>query len=258
MSLGTLYGIGVGPGASDLITLRALRLLQSLPVLAIPRPNAWSPSLAYRIVEEHLPKDTGQKHLLLEFPMTKDPAILAPALLRAFAAIREQLEAGQDIGFVTQGDPFIYSTFIYVYRTLKLELPDLKVEMVPGVTSISAVPNAAGIPLVDGQERLAIIPASYGLEDLRQVLRNFDSIVLMKVSSIMPEIVQVLEEEGLLENAVYVEKASTSEERIVHDLRLIRNDRCVYFSMVVVTKKERNGVLHGGASKPTQELETYA
>jgi precorrin-2/cobalt-factor-2 C20-methyltransferase len=102
---------------------------------------------------------------------------------------------------------------------------------------------------VDGQERLAVIPATYGVEDLRNILRSFDSVVLMKVSSIMPQIVQVLEEENLLDASVYVERATTDEQRIVHDLRRIRNDRCVYFSMVVVTKKHRNGVLRGDAPK---------
>jgi precorrin-2/cobalt-factor-2 C20-methyltransferase len=253
MKTGKLIGIGLGPGASDLITLRALRHLQNLPVLAIPRPNPWTPSLAFRIIREHLPEGTGQQHLFLEFPMSRDPEILLPAWDKAFAAIREKLEAGFDVGFVTQGDPFVFSTFIYVYESLTEEIPGLEVEMVPGVSSINAVPNVAGRPLVDGQERLAVIPASYGVEDLRNILRSFDSVVLMKVSSIMPEIVQVLEEENLLDAAVYVERATTDEQRIVHDLRRIRNDRCVYFSMVIVTKKHRNGILRGDAPKAQLE-----
>ncbi len=257
MKTGKLYGIGVGPGASDLITLRALKLLQTLPVLAIPRPNPWTPSLAFRIIQEHLPSDKGQQHLFLEFPMTRDPTILIPAWEKAFAAIRGKLEEGLDVGFVTQGDPFIYSTFIYVFESLKNEIPGLLVDMVPGITSITAVPNAAGQPLVDGQERLAVIPATYGLEDLRGILRSFDSIVLMKVSSIMPQLVQVLEEEGLLEQSIYVERATSDEQRIIHDLRLIRNDRCVYFSMVVVTKKHRNGILRGEKTRETQEVSPH-
>ncbi|MDQ3232388.1 MAG: precorrin-2 C(20)-methyltransferase [Pseudobdellovibrionaceae bacterium] len=253
MKTGKLIGIGLGPGASDLITLRALRHLQTLPVLAIPRPNPWTPSLAFRIIKEHLLTDNGQEHLFLEFPMSRDPEILIPAWTKAFAAIRSRLEAGLDVGFVTQGDPFVFSTFIYVYESLKADIPGLEVEMVPGVSSINAVPNVAGRPLVDGQERLAVIPATYGIEDLRSILRSFDSVVLMKVSSIMPQIVQVLEEENLLECSVYVEKATTEDQRIIHDLRSIRNDRCVYFSMVVVTKKHRNGILRGDAPKSERE-----
>ncbi len=245
MSLGKLYGIGVGPGAPDLVTLRAYELLRRLPVLAVPRPNAYSPSLAFRIIEPHLRTDGEQKHLYLEFPMTKDPDILVPAWAKAFLAIETELEAGRDVGFVTQGDPFIYSTFIYVYESLKAKYPELVIEVVPGVTSIAAVPMVAGVPLVDGQERLAVIPASYGTEELRSILRSFDSIVLMKVASVMETVVDLLEEEDLLDCAYYVERATTSEQRIVRDLRELRGNRCIYFSMVVVSKKRRNGVLRG-------------
>lgn len=245
MKLGKLYGIGVGPGASDLVTLRAFNLLRSLPVLAVPRPNAYSPSLAYRIIEPHLLADSGQHHLFLTFPMTKDPEVLGPAWETAFRAIEAELEAGRDLGFVTQGDPFIYSTFIYVFESLKAKYPTLEIEVVPGVTSIAAVPMAAGVPLVDGQERLAVIPASYGTEELRQILRSFDSIVLMKVASVMETVVNLLEEEDLLDCAYYVERATSDEQRIVRDLRELRGNRCIYFSMVVVSKKRRSGILRG-------------
>lgn len=242
MRLGKLYGIGVGPGAPDLITVRAQRLLQDLPVLAVPRPNAYSPSLAFRIIESHL-LPGPQQHLFLEFPMSKDPDVVGPAWERAFRAIENELLQGRDIGFVTQGDPFTYSTFIYVFESLREKYPELSIEVVPGVSSIMAVPMAAGVPLVDGQESLAVIPASYGLEELPTILRTFDSIVLMKVSSVIEQLINILEAEGLLASAYYVERATTDEQRIVRDLRELRGNRCIYFSMVVVAKKHRNGVL---------------
>ncbi len=255
MTLGKLYGIGVGPGASDLVTLRAYHLIRSLPVLAVPRPNPYSSSLAFRIIEPHIDPQHPQEHLFLEFPMTKDPAILLPAWDKAFAHIEAVLKRGQNIGFVTQGDPFLYSTFIYVHDTLKEKYPELEIEVVPGVSSVMAVPISAGLPLVDGQERLAVIPASYGLETLRRALKDFDAIVLMKVSSVMPELIALLEEEGLIDNAYYVERATTEEQRIVRDLRELKGNRCIYFSMVVIQKKTRSGVLKGHqAGERTHEL----
>jgi precorrin-2/cobalt-factor-2 C20-methyltransferase len=144
---------------------------------------------------------------------------------------------------MTQGDPLVYSTFIYLMEAMKAVIPGLEIEVVPGITSISAVPSATLVALCDGQERVAVLPATYGIEDLRQVLQLFDSVVLMKVSSVMPKVIQVLSDEGLLDKAVYVERATTDQQRIVWDLKSLKNDRCVYFSMVIINKKERSGAL---------------
>ena len=141
----------------------------------------------------------------------------------------------------------VYSTFIYLYDHAKTAWPDVELEVVPAVTSVSAVPSAIGTPLVDGQERVAVLPATYGTDDLKKVLRDFDSVVLMKVSSVMDKVIQTLEDENLLDKAVYVERATSDQEKVVRDLRSLKNDKCVYFSMVVVNKKERSGVLKGRA-----------
>lgn len=246
--LGRLWGLGMGPGAPDLVTLRAVKVMQSVPVLAIPRPSAYATSIAWRIAEPHLTTPSTQERLLLTFPMTKDPAVLVPAWELATAELAARLRQGLDVAFITQGDPMVYSTFIYLQENLRALLPELEVEIVPGVSSISAVPGVTGIPLADGQERIAIVPASYGVDDLRQVLRTFDAVVLMKVASKIDEVIAALEAENLLEHAVYVERATTAEERIVYDLKTLKGDRCVYFSMVVVHKAGRGGILrHGGA-----------
>lgn len=248
MKLGTFYGVGVGPGAPDLLTLRALRVLNQVPVLAVPRPSPYASSFAWRIVEGVIDADHPREVLRLTFPMSKDPEVLIPAWETAVAAIRARLEEGLDVAFITQGDPMVFSTFIYLDEALKAQMPTLKIEVVPGVTSLSAVPHAAGIPLADGQERIAVLPATYGTEDLRGILRSFDSILLMKVSSRIGEIIDALEAEGLLDSATYVERATTTDERVVRGreaLLSLRGDRCVYFSMVFVHKKRRSGILSG-------------
>ena len=247
MAKGKLFGVGVGPGAPDLLTLRALRVLESVDVLAIPRPNKWSKSLAWRIAEPNLEDRPEQEKLFLTFPMSKDPDILIPAWTYAFDEIGKRLDEGKNVAFLTQGDCMVYSTFIYLYDHAKTEWPDVEVEVVPAVTSISAVPSAIGTPLVDGQERVAVLPATYGTDDLRKVLRDFDSVVLMKVGSVMDKVIDILDEEDLLDKAVYVERATSNQEKVVRDLKSLKNDKCVYFSMVVVNKKERAGILQGRA-----------
>lgn len=243
--LGKLWGVGVGPGAPDLLTLRAVETLRRVPVLAVPRPNAWTKSLAWRIVEPHMTEVTGQDRLFLTFPMSKDPEVLQPAWDVAFEAIRKKLEKGLDVAFITQGDPLFFSTFIYLREAMLEQLPGLEIDVVPGVSCLSAVPAAAQWALADGQERVAVLPATYGIDDLRRIIRDFDSVVLMKVSSQIERLIEVLKEEDLIDKAVYVERASSEEERVVYDLESLKGDKCVYFSTVLICKKTRSGLLQG-------------
>ncbi|MDQ3774265.1 MAG: precorrin-2 C(20)-methyltransferase [Pseudomonadota bacterium] len=252
MSGATLYGIGVGPGAPDLITLRALETIRRAPVLALPRGSDYGASKAWEIVKATIGEIAGQKRLFLTFPMSKEPERLRPAWARAFAQIGEHLVSGRDVAFVTEGDPSLYSTFIYLREEARSRWPEMRIEVIPGVSSITAVPAVTGIPLADGQERIAILPGTYGLTDLVEVLRRFDTVVLMKIGPELPRIIAALESEGLLDRAVYVSRATMREQRIVRDLREVGDERGDCFAMVVISRKERSGVLAG--SVPLREL----
>jgi len=253
MPKGKLYGVSVGPGAGDLMTIRALKCLKNVDCIAIPRKDKFSPSVAWGIAKDMVGEIQDQERLYLNFPMTKDPILLKPAWDIAFQEIKDRLDAGKNVAFISAGDVFVYSTFIYLYNHANEYWPEIEVEVIAGVSSISAVPIVAGIPLADGQERVAIIPASYQTYDLRSIFQMFDTIVLMKVSSVMNKIVDALEAEGLLDKAVYVAKATMKEEQIVWDVKSIKDDRCVYFSMIVVSKKNRSGILEG---KKIEEAQT--
>jgi len=241
-----LYGVGVGPGAPDLITLRALSVLRAVDVLALPRSNDWGESVAWSIVAPALAESRAEK-LFLTFPMNKDPERLRPALMKAMDAIGERLAAGKSVAFVTEGDPSLYSTFVYVAGEARRRWPELRVEVVPAVSSPMAVAAVTGVPLADGQERIAIVPANYGVGDLDAILRAFDTVVLMKIGPEMPTIIAALERAGLLDRAVYVAKATMKEQRVVRDLRSVSGERGDCFAMVVVAKRERAGVLMGAA-----------
>jgi precorrin-2/cobalt-factor-2 C20-methyltransferase len=243
----TLYGVGVGPGAPDLITLRALDVARRVPVLALPRASDYGPSQAWRILEPTLGPVPGQERLFLTFPMSRarDPAVHNAAWDVALAAIGARLGAGQDVAFVSEGDPSLYSSFIYLAEAARERWPDVRVEVVPGVTSVTAVPAVAGLPLADGRERLAILPATYGVDDLRGVLRAFDTIVLMKIGGNLGRVTEALEGEGLIERAVLVSRATMAEQRIIRDLRTAREHHCDCFTMVVVARHERHGALAG-------------
>lgn len=249
MTLGTLYGVGVGPGAPDLITLRALDVLRRVPVLALPRSSDFGASMAWRIVRPVLGPVPGQERLMLTFPMARDPARLVPAWHRALDAIGGHLTAGRDVAFATEGDPSLFSTFIYLAAEAPTRWPGIRVEVVPGVSSITAVPAVTGVPLADGQERIAIVPASYGLADLDALLGQFDTVVLMKIGPELPRITAALDARGLLPCAVYVSRATMPEQHIERDLRALVDDpgrgREGCFAMVVVARKQHSGLLAG-------------
>jgi precorrin-2/cobalt-factor-2 C20-methyltransferase len=246
-ALGRLYGVGVGPGAPDLLTLRALDVMRRARVLALPRSSDFGASKAWEIVGPALGDVPGQERLFLTFPMRKDPAALRPAFERAFAAIGARLTAGRDVAFATEGDPSLFSTFIYLREEAPRRWPGVEIEVVPGVSSITAVPAVTGVPLADGQERIAIVPATYGLEDLDDLLDRFDTVVLMKLGPELPRIVDTLERRGLAERATFVSKATMPEQRVVRDLREVRAERGDCFAMVIVAKKEHSGLLAGTA-----------
>lgn len=253
MNYGTLYGVGVGPGAPDLLTLRAVDTLKRAEVLALPRSSDYGASMAWKIIEPVIGKVSGQERLFLTFPMSKEPMRLRRAWDVAFARIGEHLERGRCVAFATEGDPSLYSTFGYLLREAPHRWPGICIEVVPGVSSIVAVPAVIGTPLADGLERIAIIPANYGVDDLVAILSAFDTTILMKIGSEMPKVVAALERTGLTDRAVYVAKATMREQRVVTELRDVRAERGDCFAMVVVARNERRGVLAGDVS-PAAEL----
>ncbi|WP_433932844.1 precorrin-2 C(20)-methyltransferase [Sorangium cellulosum] len=245
--LGKLHGVGVGPGAPDLLTLRAVRVLEGADVLALPRSSDFGASMAYRILAPVVGKRQDQERLLLTFPMSKDPDRVRPYVDAAVEKICDRLSRGLSVAFATEGDPSLFSTFVYVRREALRRLPGLEVEVVPGVTSVTAVPAVSGLSLADGQERIAILPATYGVDDLTDVLQRFDTVVLMKIGSEMPKVTEALKRAGLLDRAVFVSKATMPEQRVVRDLRAAEGERGDCFAMVVVTRGERSGLLVGEA-----------
>jgi precorrin-2/cobalt-factor-2 C20-methyltransferase len=242
---GKLYGVGAGPGAADLLTLRAERVIQSCHVICLPA-SARGRSYAGSIIE-NLIDHSRQEILLVQFPMLRNPEQARPARERAAEQVLERLYAGQDVAFVTEGDPLLYSTFGYVLETVKWHHPTIPIEIVPGVSSITAAASAACLPLAAWDERIAIIPAAYALthsepDDLRTLLKSFDTIVLLKVNKIFNALLDILHELDLTQNAVFVQRCSTDVEEVIFDLERLRDQPLDYFSLVIVRKP--NAISH--------------
>ena len=232
---GTLYGVGVGPGDPELITIKAQRLLQQAAVLCVPKSREEGESYVRSFVS-HLIDPSRQQLLELVFPMTKDRAVLEQHWEAALQQILVPLRSGLDVAFVTEGDPFIYSTFMHLHSLVRERHPVIPVEVIPGVSSINASAAAAGLPLVDGAERLVVLPATYEGEQLADVLRQFDTVVLLKVNRVFDRVLGVLEQLGLTDRAVYVRRCGSVEQEVVRDIRSLRGRDLDYLSLLIVKK----------------------
>lgn len=235
---GTFFGVGVGPGDPELMTLKALRVLKDTPVIAAPKSsNVDAGSNALDIIKGSIDME-GKIILELPLPMTKDKAALKAGRDKAAAELAGMLEKGLDTAFVTLGDPMLYSTFSYLVPLVRERLPDARIEAVAGVTSFCAAASSAMLPIAEGNARVAVVPSAYDLEDVRQALKTFDTVILMKVNKAMDGIIKLLEDESLLNNAVFVSRASRPDAEIVKDLKSLRGRDVGYFSLIIVKVKK--------------------
>lgn len=229
---GILYGISVGTGDSELITIYGLRLLQEVSVVAFPAGSGGKPGIAEEIISPWL--QPMQTRLALSFPYIQEEKTLREAWDKAAQEVWNYLQQGIDVAFACEGDVGFYSTFNYLAQTLEHLYPDVLIERVPGVCSPMATASVLGIPLTLGSERLAVLPALYSVEDLEQVLSWADVVVLMKVSTVYPQVWQILAKYHLLERASVVERATWANQVIYEDLR---NHPCLslsYFSLMII------------------------
>lgn len=232
MKIGTLYGISVGPGDPELLTLKGLRSLQQAPVVAFPAGLQGKPGIAQQIVAQWL--RPNQLQLVLTFPYVQDMAVLTQAWQAAAQQVWQYLSQGQDVAFACEGDVSFYSTFTYLAQTLQQLHPETVVQTVPGVCSPMAAVAALGLPLTIRQERLVVLPALYTVQELEAVLDWADVVVLMKVSSVYEQVWKVLHRRDLLDNSWVVERATLPQQVIYSDLRDRPTLKLPYFSLLIV------------------------
>ncbi len=233
--LGTLYGLGVGPGDPELMTVKAFRILQESPVIAYPKKRAGSKSYAHRIMEKYVKPD--EKEMLgLVFPMTKDQEILNREWTRTAAEVWDHLSQGKDVAFVTEGDPLFYSTFIHMMRLMNELHPEVAVKSVPGISSFLGAASSLGIPLADGDEQIGIIPATEDADAMRKAILDHDCVIFIKVAKVMDTILMILRDLDLVDKASVVTKVTSSEEMIWRDVRELERAELEYLTLMVVRK----------------------
>jgi len=232
MKRGKLYAVGIGPGDPELMTLKAVRVIKEADVVCVPRGKQAGESMALGIVEQAVDLD-GKQIIEAHFPMVKGSQ--REALKPVAEELIGVLQEGKDIAFITIGDPVLYSTFFHLYDAMLALEHDLDFEIIPGVSSVTASAARAGIGLALSGEKVAVVPATY-VKDFEQVIKGFDTVVLMKVHRVIDEIKETLSSRGLTEGAVYVARAGLPDE-IVKPLAEVGEADLDYFSIVIVRAK---------------------
>jgi precorrin-2/cobalt-factor-2 C20-methyltransferase len=248
MTLGTLYGLGLGPGDSELVTLKALRLLRAAPVVAYSAPEGGA-SFARQIVAEWLDpphptlsssggegrvRGTRQREIAIRFPMRPGPP---PAEIYRSAAARlaAVLDGGEDVAYLCQGDPLFYGSFVGLLERL-LAGGHYPITIVPGVSSPSACAAAAALPLAHHDEVLSVIPATLPEVELVRRLGTIEAAAIVKLGRHFAKLRRVLAQLGLLDAAVYVERASLPNQRVM-PLAAVDPASVPYFATALVRRR---------------------
>ena len=225
---GTLYGVGLGPGAPDLMTLRAARLIEGAAVIAYPT-LAGAASFARSIAAGLIAADATE--IVMDVPMSVERAPAQAAYDAGAAKIAQALTAGQDVICLCEGDPFFYGSFMYIHARLAAKF---SVKVVPGVTSVTACAAEAGRPLVARNERLTVLPGPMNEATLRKRIAGAEAVAIMKVGRHLPKIRTVIADLGLTNSATYIERATLPEQVVVPLAQA--PDKAPYFSMILLTK----------------------
>lgn len=226
------YGIGVGVGNSDNVTKMAIDVISSLDVLYVPKAKKESElSVAFKIIKEYVSDKTIVKSR--HFPMSYDTEELKNAWDEIALDIEKDCAGDKKVGFITIGDPMVYSTYIYLLKRLKTKV---KVQTIPGITSFLDIASKNNFPMVEGDNPLVILPATMGIDLLRPYIKNEQSLVLMKVYNNFDEIIKMLVEENLQEHTLVVSNSSKDEELLYKDLKNIQKSDVSYFTTILINK----------------------
>ena len=237
---GRLYGVGVGPGDPELMTVKAVRCLKNAPVVAYFCKEGRR-GHARTIVDGLLAEDCEE--LALCYPVTTEivvhhaayNACLAPFYAAAADTLGTHLDAGRDVALLCEGDPLFYGSFMHLYVRLRARYA---VTIVPGVTGMSGCWTAAGLPMSWGDDALSVLPGTLDMETLQAKLMASDASVIMKIGRNLAKVRAAIEAAGLIDKAIYVERGTMADE-VVMPLRDKRDDSAPYFSIVLLPGQGR-------------------
>lgn len=226
---GTLYGIGVGPGDPELMTLKAVRLIRENMIIAVPGADP-KETVAYKIAVQAVPELAEKELLPIYMPMTHDPEELEKNHTKGAMALEEVLDEGKNIVFLTLGDPCVYSTFSYLQK--RVEKDGYHTELVSGITSFCAAAARLNIPLSEWNEQLHVVPAVHRLDSTLNESGNY---ILMKSGKKMNQVKEILSQSG--RDVLMVENCGMENEHIYRSVEEIPDD-AGYYSLIIAKESK--------------------
>ena len=236
---GILYGIGVGPGDPDLITIKAAKILNRVDIVFAAASTKNNHSLAVNIASEHIPDSTAVE--MLRFPMTSDKDETRRAWKEHAQTIIAELEKGRNVAFLTLGDSMTYSTYGYILKYVQTLAPHLEVQTVPGITSYQAAAARLNTPLVEGEESLMVVSGVTGGNRLRELSGKPENVVFLKAYRNVPDIKAAIEETGTYASCVGVKNCSQSSEIIINDISELSQMKPDYWTLIISKQATKNG-----------------
>ncbi len=236
-----LIGIGVGPGDPDLLTVKAVKAIQNADIIMCPASKEDRPSIALSVVSSLIDKSKNQEIVKLIFPMTKDKDVLEATWKKNAKIMAEKVLLGKNVVYLTVGDPYLYSTWIYMHKDLKENYPEMDISVIPGIVSIFTFAAKVGISIAEGSEKVAIIPSCYDLSSVKEIAKYTETMVFLKDGRYFDQVITVLKEAGFPDDSIFaIGQDLGTENEIIRKLTLGEvNDGTLttkYFSILVVKR----------------------
>jgi precorrin-2/cobalt-factor-2 C20-methyltransferase len=236
---GTLYGIGVGPGDPDLITIKAVKILSRVDIVLAAASTKNNHSLALNIARQHIPENTAVK--MLRFPMTRDKHETRNAWRSHAETILEEIEHGKNVAFITLGDAMTYSTFGYLMKHVQKTAPQVEIQTVPGITSYQAAAARLNTPLVEGEESLMVVSGAGGGNRLRELAGKPENVVFMKAYRNVGDIKDAIDEVGSYPSSVGIKNCGHPDEEIIPDIKELSERLPDYWTLIIAKQNSKNG-----------------
>jgi precorrin-2/cobalt-factor-2 C20-methyltransferase len=236
-----LVCVGCGPGDPELLTVKAVKTIQNAEVIACPTAKEGKPSIALSVVESIIDKSKNPEIINLVFPMVKDKDILESTWENNAKILAQKVLDGKKVVYLTVGDPYLYSTWIYLHRELQTKYPQITISVIPGIVSMFTFASKVGLSLAEGAETIAVIPSCYDLSRVKETARNCDTMIFLKDGRYFDQVIKLLKEAGFSDDSIFAigQDLGTPNE-IVKKMRLgdVNQDTMTtkYFSIMVVKR----------------------